>query len=218
MSPCNAPSQPTRSLILFFLACFWQVASQSASALTLCDSKYNKPDYDSYFEDPDLSHEIFSEHRWRCVVSKDTDTGLSYQFSDFTGFSNALEQCSTATQAAYAPEGGTYEYLLNSIDSMALSLQEGGVLHEDVTEEEACRLWSVSRVADSSTSYVGQYSFALNPPATWRLISGELEGETIKFAGLLAWELSGSDIAGAYLEYTPNFTASRCADPVCTGG
>lgn len=221
MSSCSCKVSRRRflrsvSIVLIYLLL---AGLRPAVAMDLCDARYNRPDFDVLSPSPDLSHSIFNQSRWRCVTQTVRGAGAESSIKPFTGFAEAVAQCAAATEAAYAPAGSSYEQLLGMADANAAAIAAIGTLQTDVTEEAACVLWSADGFATTNAdSYVGQYHFDILGPATWRLYAGDMEGETVRFAALIPWGLSGSDLKSFTVEYTPEHRASRCHDPLCTGG
>lgn len=197
---------------------FLLVVLRPAVAMDLCDDRFSRPDFDFHSPSPDLSHTIFNEPRWRCVTQTIHETEVDSSIKPFTGFADAVAQCSAAAEGASAPEGSSYEQLLGMADANAAAVKALGTLHTDVTEESACVLWSSNNPAIKTDSYIGQFQFSIHGPATWRLYSGTLEGEAIRFATLIPWDKSGSELKSFTVEYTPEHQTSRCNDPLCTGG
>ena len=92
----------------FVIVCIFAFSTQAGYGQNICDSSVNKHDLD--YPNPDHSHPIFAESRWRCVSTDLTDSGADIEYSGFTSFLTAVDECSARAWGAYTTESEEYQW------------------------------------------------------------------------------------------------------------
>lgn len=206
-----------------FVFSLFLLTSKHLHAMPICDSSFSLPEYDFVVEDPDQSHSIFSETRWRCVTAENGGD-FSVTHSEYTSFDSALNDCSAkALQADYFEPNTDFHALTDAIVDVYAAT---GTVDEYVYTEQACIQLDDGPTEDESIevydgpkTYVGSFTLDLFPMDQFYYTAAaeDLSGEIleVKEADFGGWLITDRFL---WLEYTAPIEISRCFDPLCEAG
>jgi len=200
------------SRIIVTLSVLWLSAVFNlAFAQQVCDSSFSR--YDLEVDDPDWSHEIFDEPRWRCAVSQTVATTLVTERAQtsFGSFGQALSYCQQqAFSGGFYDPGKLYDLAAKQKDLLE-------IVNESGENSRACVLIGNGPDATRTLREIGGYSIGVAPRG-YVYASGTLHGgEQFDFALLVPLEEAVSGIVSSIsLEYVPEIEVSHCFDPLCS--
>jgi RHS repeat-associated protein len=209
----NRLSKATAAMIVLVLLTHTGIVR----AQMLCDSSFSRYDFEQ--EDPDLSHPIYQENRWRCVTRTfdGLDINTSYAPS-LVGFSAALSECqSQATSAAFTTNAPNYQIVYGLVLQTQNLVAQSGILNDSFEQENACFLIDDGPNVDEDIRDIESYSTTLIP-TTYVHYSGTIDGQTNQAAHLIPWSGSnsqGDSLPSITVEYVPESEQSLCFDPLC---
>ena len=173
-----------------------------------CDSSFSR--YDLIVEDPDHSHPVFQENRWRCVR---LGSGGKTYLNDFGSFDKATGLCESEAPSTYTTDSEAYELILLWAEGTKDLLQH---IKEQGHEHAACIETFARDLGSVSTEHIDRHHVGINL-LDYFYYSGSIEDQTIENATFIPWSVK-SNSATLSMEYLPEFETARCNDPLCGDG
>ena len=193
----------------FVIVCIFAFSTQAGYGQNICDSSVNKHDLD--YPNPDHSHPIFAESRWRCVSTDLTDSGADIEYSGFTSFLTAVDECSARAWGAYTTESEEYQWWRDLFFEPAIASEQVIELAEG---DMSCVELQDGPGADEDKRQIEKFSTAVIPVTRWHyhVISG---GVATKAAVLAPLTNREGRFVSFSVEYDPEIEVSHCTDPLC---